>query len=1041
MKTNIGHLEAAAGIAGLIKAVLSIADGTIPRHLHCRTPNPRIPWSEIPLRVATEAKEWSAGASPHIAGISSFGFAGTNAHAIVAEAPASEPRVANNERPVEILTLSARTPAALEQLTARYAAHLRAHASTPLGDIAFTTNVGRAQWMYRRAIVAATTEEALARLAEPFVPERIAADAPRIAFLFTGEGGGDQQYALAKLWRSWGIEPSMAAGTGAGEDVARHFAPDGDGRTCDVLVEIGRADWRAIAKTAAELWQRGARIDWNAFHEGRDHRRVDLPLYPFERQRYWAAIPERPSVPSAREHPLLGRRIELATDDVVFETQLSLTEPSFLRDHRLAGEVLVPGAAWVEMMIAAATRLRPSPQVVLEDVEFRAPLVLHERRVRVQLVISDERITIASRGETRWQQHATARLGGSAATEALAPSIDEHQTVTGDELYAALSARRIEYGLHFRVVETLRRARHSAEAVLAIPPIAIDGFSFDPRLLDGALQVPGSILLAEESADLLVPAGIGRIVVSTDASSPQRVRVDARIHDDRRSADIVIGDAARAPIAVMERVRFAPLHRLEAPPLHGPRPASWAIEMNEPGAFDELRFRYRDVPKVPCSTDEVRIAVRATGLNFRDVLHGLGRIPLSASGAIEFGFECAGVVAEVGSGVSTLPVGTRVAAVFCRAGVGSEVVVPAAFAVALPASMSFEEAATIPLAFLTAAYALEQVAQLRAGQRVLIHAAAGGVGLAAVQMARRAGARVFGTASASKWPLLRAQGVEIVADSRSAAFAESIRDVDVVLHSLGADLVPATLRCCAPGARFIEIGRVGAWDEDAIRAVRPDLRYTAFDLSDTARNDPRLITRLLHDVLNRIARGELTPLPHQLFTPQELPQALRLMARGGHTGKIVIRDGEVPAIVEAAAVAFSGTTLRDQLARATPTERLERMRVHIAQLLEVLGTGPQRELHIDDRFADRGVDSLMAVELAAQLSTDLGTPLSETTLFNHPTIAKLSDYLLDQLFPAPAPIPANVALPGVALPTTGSIEAMSEEQALARLETHLERLR
>ena len=222
--------------------------------------------------------------------------------------------------------------------------------------------------------------------------------------------------------------------------------------------------------------------------------------------------------------------------------------------------------------------------------------------------------------------------------------------------------------------------------------------------------------------------------------------------------------------------------------------------------------------------DEVEIRVSATGLNFRDVMNALG---LYSGDAGRFGAECAGTVAALGEGVRGLRVGDRVMGVGPGC-FGAYVTTRADLVAPIPESMSLEAAAGVPVAFLTAYYALHRLGGLRAGDRVLIHAAAGGVGLAAVQLALRAGAEVFGTAgSPEKRTLLRERGVPHVFSSRTLDFVEGVREatggngVDVVLNSLARDFIPRSLETLRPGGRFLEIGKVGIWDAARVAASGP----------------------------------------------------------------------------------------------------------------------------------------------------------------------------------------------------------------------------
>ena len=219
------------------------------------------------------------------------------------------------------------------------------------------------------------------------------------------------------------------------------------------------------------------------------------------------------------------------------------------------------------------------------------------------------------------------------------------------------------------------------------------------------------------------------------------------------------------------------------------------------GTLDNVEWRSATAPAPVAG--EVRLRVLASGINFRDVLLALGMYPNGTS--IALGAECAGVVEIVGADVVGMKAGDVVFG-FAPVALATEVTVPAAFLSRVPHSLSPEQAAALPVAYLTGMYGLLRVARLRAGQSVLIHAAAGGVGLAAVQLALRAGATVFATAgSPAKRELLREMGVPHIFDSRSLGFATAIRDltggagVDVVLNSLAGDFIPASFSVLARG--------------------------------------------------------------------------------------------------------------------------------------------------------------------------------------------------------------------------------------------------
>jgi acyl transferase domain-containing protein/NAD(P)-dependent dehydrogenase (short-subunit alcohol dehydrogenase family)/acyl carrier protein len=283
LKSNIGHLEAAAGVASLIKVVLAMQHGAIPPQPALNEPNPHIPWSELPIRIPDAPTPWPAGGKRRFAGVSSFGLSGSNAHVIVEEPPVPAEVPSGFQRPCHVLTLSAKTPEALRQMAAQYAGHLDAHPEQDWADVCFTSNCGRDHFEHRLAVVAATSGEARGKLLTAVggsagVFRGAAHTPPKTAFLFTGQGAQYEGMArdlydsqpvfraamdrcdqilqpylgeslleilktsridrteytqpaifaigcsLAEMWRSWGIVPSVVLGHSVGEYAAARVA-------------------------------------------------------------------------------------------------------------------------------------------------------------------------------------------------------------------------------------------------------------------------------------------------------------------------------------------------------------------------------------------------------------------------------------------------------------------------------------------------------------------------------------------------------------------------------------------------------------------------------------------------------------------------------------------------------------------------------------------------------------------------------------------------------------------------------------------------
>jgi NADPH:quinone reductase-like Zn-dependent oxidoreductase/acyl carrier protein len=319
--------------------------------------------------------------------------------------------------------------------------------------------------------------------------------------------------------------------------------------------------------------------------------------------------------------------------------------------------------------------------------------------------------------------------------------------------------------------------------------------------------------------------------------------------------------------------------------LQAPTAEDYRIAVTDAGRLDGVNLVAAGELSEPLAANEVRVAVRAAGMNFRDVLITLGQIAAPA-----IGFEFAGVVEAVGADVTSVAVGDRVFG--CGRGCfGTRAVTPAGQLAKIPQGMSFDAAATIPLAYLTALYALQELGQIKSGDRVLVHAAAGGVGMAAVQLCRHFGAEVYGTASPGKWAVLERMGLDgrHIANSRDLSFERQFSSatkgegVDIVLNALTGEFVDASLRLLPRGGRFLEMGIADGRNAAAIAAKHPGVSYHAFILPTESM--PSLLTQLM----GLFADGVLEPLPYVAYDVRQLPAALRQMAQGRHIGKQVVQ--------------------------------------------------------------------------------------------------------------------------------------------------------
>ncbi|MEP7272108.1 MAG: beta-ketoacyl synthase N-terminal-like domain-containing protein, partial [Acidobacteriota bacterium] len=790
VKTNFGHLEAAAGVAGLIKTVLALKARTIPPHLHLGEPNPHIPWDSLPLVVPTEKMPWVSENGTRFAGVSAFGMSGTNAHVVLEEAPRRLAVSNEVERPRHMLCLSARSERALEELTGRYEDYLAAGPDVDLGDICYTASAGRRHFNYRVAIQARSNEELLERLRshrEGLETAGVAcgvvtgASQPKIAFLFTGQGSQytgmgrelyrtqpvfretlercqeilsgyldrsllsvmfaeddataallDEteytqpalfalEYSLARMWQAWGVRPAMLLGHSVGEYVAaciagifsledalRLIATRGrlmqslprDGAMATVFAEPSRIkevldrhgnevaiaaingpantvisgrmrvvdevcrelderqikskplrvshafhsslmepmldefrteaekitygtaqipiisnltgqeeelgaeywirqaretvryangvkrlvmdgvtgclevgpkpvltrmasdngdvrrrgiemwstldgkheEWAVVLATLGRMYTSGVGIDWKGYEKGYQRRRVGLPGYPFERQRYWVGSENRRERVAdglggdwAKEHELAGSRVREAwTKEIRYEGELSADRPAYLGDHRVFGEAVLPGAAYLEMMQWVISKGLNSRQVELEGATFRRALVLKKgERKRLQVVMKPEgegqyALRVYSEPEEEgdgekgpWVLHASGRgkrAEGNTGKEW--QSLEEvkrrcTEVMSVRELYEIYEGLGPEYGEHFRPITQLWRGEGESLAELRMPRgIDAAGYRLHPVLLDGCLQTLGAMFGTKETGgQTYLPVGMKHLQV------------------------------------------------------------------------------------------------------------------------------------------------------------------------------------------------------------------------------------------------------------------------------------------------------------------------------------------------------------------------------------------------------------------------------------------------------------------------------------------------------------------------------------------------
>jgi polyketide synthase 12 len=393
----------------------------------------------------------------------------------------------------------------------------------------------------------------------------------------------------------------------------------------------------------------------------------------------------------------------------------------------------------------------------------------------------------------------------------------------------------------------------------------------------------------------LATAPVWGLLRSAQTENPGHLTVlDTDEHDTSYRAIPAALAAGEPQIALRDGVLYTPrLARISPDGLLAPPPdtAAWRLESTAVGTLENLTLAASPAATAPLQAGQVRVAVRAAGLNFRDVLIALGMYP-DASHAI-IGGEGAGVIEETGPDVAGLTPGDRVMGLF-PGSMAPLAVTDHRLLTSIPAGWTFAQAAAAPIVFLTAYYALTDLGRLQPGEKLLIHAATGGVGQAAIQLARYLGAEAFTTASPAKQHVLTAQGIDDahIASSRTLDFEQhftattSGTGLDVVLNALAGDFTDASLRLLSPGGRFLDMGKTDIRDPADTATRHPGTTYQAFDLVRDA--GPDRVQQMLTELRTLFANGTLHPLPITAYDIRDARRAFRYLSEARQIGKVIL---------------------------------------------------------------------------------------------------------------------------------------------------------
>ena len=579
VKTNIGHTESSAGIAGLIKLILSLHHGLIPPHLHFKRPSPHIRWSELPIAVATRATPWSRGANgKRLGAVSSFGFSGTNVHVIVAEAPAPPETGAIADRGSRhLFTLSAKSERALQQLARKFVNTLDEHRDFALEDVCFSANTGRRHFSHRLAVIATSLQELVIEL-ENFALGK------KTAGVLTGQVRADASGKITFVADNVADNGGRLGQEldGAGPDIIAHLCPE---RYADI------AAWEDLLLRLAELYVQGAAVDWAGFHGACSCRRVPLPTYPFQRERFgfdYASLASPGEAGAARsatkaaEHPLLGRRLRLAgAEEIRFESDITSEVSTFLSGHRIFERTVMPATGFIELALGAARSVFRAGQIIIRKLDIDQALVVSESGLqKIQTVLTPagagafaiQIFSSSQEGEDKegvWTLHAsgTLALDADSSPGFRSPVADRGEPFHPHRLYDEYRRYGIEYGPSFQGIREASSGEGFAVGRLMVPEAArwpgSASFLLHPVLLDSAFQLLGAALAGSGTSDLFVPVAIESLRLQRPgclvASALAQARPAATFAPESYIADVTLTEDSGSLIAelsglVMKRV-------------------------------------------------------------------------------------------------------------------------------------------------------------------------------------------------------------------------------------------------------------------------------------------------------------------------------------------------------------------------------------------------------------------------------------------------------------------------------------------------------
>ncbi|BAY84413.1 putative beta-ketoacyl synthase [Calothrix parasitica NIES-267] len=648
-------------------------------------------------------------------------------------------------------------------------------------------------------------------------------------------------------------------------------------------------------------------INWDAWQE------VGMAVAALENKQNKTSVKQQEVEPVS--HPLFDQCLIENDGEWVYISNLSISSDWVVDSHRVMGKATLPGTAYLEMAIAAAHHRFGEESIILSDVTFLAPLNVEEdekKQVRTLIKLEGDKFEFSimtQSQEQQWVVHARGYIQTDTPQQAIKHDIHGLENICNqEELFFTQKSQPptgvIEYGERWNNLKQAKLGIDQALLTLELPEVFsgdISYYQLHPALLDLATG-----FLVTKTEGNFLPFSYKKL--NFRRSLPKKIYSYIQILNNKTpeaktlSFDITIMDEQGVELVKIEEYTLRKLQTQTTASANKKSPTTQEIDnfyisIDNPGLLETLtpKINKRQAPKA----GEVEIEVSVTGLNFKDVLLGMGLIPTLPGSPLHFGFECAGKIVAIGQGVKDFKVGDEVITIG-RSCFSKFITNNAQLVARKPRHLSFSEAATIPLAFVTAYTALIHFGRIEPGEKILIHAASGGVGLAAVQIAQWVGAEIFATAgSPEKREFLKSLGIKYVMNSRSLDFASEVMEytqgqgVDLLLNSLGGEFIPKGLSVLATYGRFLELGQRDILNNSQLGLKAFDKRLSFFAIQA----EPQMpkFNSIWHEVVQKFNDKSLKPLPYRVFEFNKLADAFQHMARAKHIGKVVV---SIPSIEE-----------------------------------------------------------------------------------------------------------------------------------------------